>query len=244
MNHSDAVQEMATERYLLDELSPELRDAFEEHMFECQECAFDVRAGNVFLTEAKVQLPAITAAAMPESPRAATREARKPWWSIWTTAVFRPAFAVPAFAVLLAVLAFQNLSTIPSLRSAATEPRVMPWSSLRFGTRGAEPTIVQADRKQGAVILIDLPQQPAFPSYIVELYDPQGGRFFARTVPAPVPETSPGTSPANGGLGTLSLLIPGAGLQQGTYSLSLAGISPQGARTELGRHALDVHFNE
>ena len=45
---------MATERYLLDEMSPELREAFEEHMFECTECALDVRSGNVFLSEAKV----------------------------------------------------------------------------------------------------------------------------------------------------------------------------------------------
>ena len=29
MNHDEAVQEMATERYLLDELSPELKEAFE-----------------------------------------------------------------------------------------------------------------------------------------------------------------------------------------------------------------------
>jgi anti-sigma factor RsiW len=239
MNHDEAVQEMATERYLLDELSPELREAFEEHMFDCQECAFDVRAGNVFLTEAKVQLTAIVASEAvaqlrPEvNPKAspAPRQAKKSWWSFLTA----PAFAVPAFAMLLAVIAFQNVSTIPSLRSAATEPRVLPWSSLHMGTRGAEPTVVQADRKQGAVILIDLPQQPAYTSYAVDLYDPQGKRIWTRTVTA---------SQNDSGAGTLSLLIPGAGLEQGSYSLNLAGISPQGARTELGRRALDVHFNE
>ena len=113
MNHDEAVQEMATERYLLDELSPELREAFEEHMFDCQECAFDVRAGNVFLTEAKVQLPAIIASAAPvEQARPdlgrelgrEPRQSKKPWWSFITV----PAFAVPAFAMLLAVIAFQN----------------------------------------------------------------------------------------------------------------------------------------
>jgi anti-sigma factor RsiW len=237
MNHDEAVQEMATERYLLDELSPELREAFEEHMFDCQECAFDVRAGNVFLTEAKVQLPAIVAsAAAAESPRPETnrdpRPAKKPWWSFLTA----PAFAVPAFAMLLGVVAFQNVSTIPSLRSAATEPRMLPWSSLHMGTRGAEPTVVQADRKQGAVILIDLPQQPVYTSYAVDLYDPQGKRIWTQTVTA--------SSQNDGEAGTLSLVIPGAGLEQGSYALNLAGISPQGARTELGRRALDVHFNE
>jgi anti-sigma factor RsiW len=241
MNHDEAMQEMATERYLLDELSTELREAFEEHMFDCQECAFDVRAGNVFLTEAKVQLPAIVAsaeAAEPARPQAspdanpAPRKPKKPWWSFLAA----PAFAVPAFAMLLGVVAFQNVSTIPALRSAATQPRMLPWSSLHMGTRGAEPTVVQADRKQGAVILIDLPQQPVYTSYAVDLFDPQGKRIWTRTVVA--------SSQGDSGTGTFSLLIPGAGLEQGSYALNLAGISPQGARTELGRRSLDVHLDQ
>ena len=52
MNHSEALKEMAAERYLLDELSPEARDAFEEHMFDCPDCALDVRSGSAFIGEA------------------------------------------------------------------------------------------------------------------------------------------------------------------------------------------------
>lgn len=226
MNHEQAIQEMATERYLLDELTPELREAFEEHMFECPDCALDVRAGNVFLTEAKAQLPEIAAQApvRPQPARAdAAARSQKPWWSIFTM----PAFAAPVFAALLAVIAFQNLSTIPGLRSAATEPRIIPWSSLHADTRSSEATVVQADRKQGAVVLIDLPQQ-GYASYAVDLNDPQGKRLWTRTVTAP---------PA----GTLSLFIPGARLKEGSYTLNLAGISPQGERAELGLRALDIH---
>jgi anti-sigma factor RsiW len=226
MNHEEAIQEMATERYLLDELYPELRDAFEEHMFECPECALDVRAGNVFMSEAKAQLPELITRTAAEAARTEPARNRKPLWSFLTM----PAFAAPVFAALLAVVVFQNVSTIPSLRSATTEPRIIPWSSLHADTRGAEPTVVQADRKQGAVVLIDLPQH-GYTSYAVDLYDPEGRRLWTRTVA--VPQT-----------GTLSLLIPGAGLKEGSYSLNLAGISPQGARTELGRRVLDVHFSE
>jgi anti-sigma factor RsiW len=235
MNHDEAVQEMATERYLLDELSPEFREAFEEHMFECQECAFDVRSGNVFMNEAKVQLPEVITAAAPQV-RPATTEPKKPFWSFWAIPAFRPVFAVPTFAVLLGVIGFQNLFTIPSLHTAASQPRLVPWTSMHMGTRGAEPIAVQADRSRGAVVLIDLPRQSAYASYAVDLYDPQGRRIWTQAITVPAENDA--------GSGTLSLLIPGTGLQQGTYALNLAGISPQGARSELGRRALNVHFNE
>lgn len=226
MNHEQAIQELTTERYLLDELSPEQREAFEEHMFDCAECAFDVRAGNVFLTEAKEQLPQI-AAQKPaaETPRNQPVREKKSWWRVFAM----PALAAPAFAALLAVIAFQNFSTIPSLRSAATEPRIIAPSSLHADTRGGEPLVLQAERKQGVNVLIDIPQ--GYASYEIALTDPQGKRFWAATVAAP--ET-----------GTLSLTIPGAGLQQGAYILNLAGLSTQGARTELARRILEIHLNE
>jgi Putative zinc-finger len=227
MNHEQAIQEMATERYLLDELTPELRDAFEEHMFECTECALDVRAGNVFMTEAKVQLPQLAAEAAPARP--VVRE-KKPWWSFLTV----PAFAAPVFAALLAVVVFQNVSTIPSLRQAATEPRIMPWSSLHADTRGAEAITVQADRNHGAMVMIDIPQ--GYASFEVGLTDPQGKRTWTKTISASDASISPS--------GAFPLFIPGAWLKDGSYTLNLAGISPQGARTELGRRVLEVHLND
>src|SRR6266702_1859939 len=188
MNHEQAIQDMATERYLLDELTPELRDAFEEHMFECPECALDVRAGNVFMSEAKVQLPQIAVQTAVQASREPVPEPvrpKKPWWAFLTV----PAFAAPVFAALLAVVVFQNVSTIPALRSAATEPRIIPWSSLHADTRGAETTLVQADPNRGALVLIDVPQ--GYSSYEIALNDPQGKRFWSATVTAPQAGTLP-----------------------------------------------------
>ncbi len=232
MDHTEAVQEMATERYLLNELTPEVRDAFEEHMFDCQECAMDVRAGSVFLEEAKAQLPQITAPAAKKAPERERAANKKPWWTFWTM----PGFAAPVFAALLGVIAYQNIALIPGLRTAATEPLLLPWTSVHAGTRGAAPTLVTADRKQGAVVLIDLPQEASYASYAYDLSDPQGKQIWSQTVVA----NSQNESDAE----TLSLFIPGSGLKEGSYTLNLYGISPQGARTSIGRRSLDVHFRD
>lgn len=232
MDHSQAVQQMTAERYLLDELTPELRDAFEEHAFDCPDCANDLRAGVAFIDEAKTLLPELIAhSPAPGLPAPSRPAAKKPRWSFW----WHPAFAAPVFAALLAVIGFQNLATIPTLRLAATQPRLLPWVSVHAGTRGAGHTPVLADRKQGAVLLIELPQDSAYTSYAFELYDAHGKRFWSQSLPAP--------SENSGGDRTISLLIPAAGLQQESDALAIFGISP-GGRTEIDRHVFDIHFDE
>lgn len=49
MSHDEAVRSFAVEKYLLEELSVKSRDEFEEHLFDCQECALDLRVGATFL---------------------------------------------------------------------------------------------------------------------------------------------------------------------------------------------------
>src|ERR1035441_1684537 len=41
MDHDAVVRQNMTERYLLNELDPEARDEFEEHYFDCPDCAAD-----------------------------------------------------------------------------------------------------------------------------------------------------------------------------------------------------------
>ena len=49
MNHQQALEEHATERYLLGEMAPEERRAFEEHYLECPECLEAVTFGADFM---------------------------------------------------------------------------------------------------------------------------------------------------------------------------------------------------
>ena len=116
MEHNEAIEQMVAERYLLGELTAEQRDAFEEHAFDCPECSLDLRAGAAFIETAKVELPKLPTSAAPSMPELVRPVKKKLDWQSW----LRPAFAIPAFAALLAVVCYQNLSTIPSLRMAAT----------------------------------------------------------------------------------------------------------------------------
>jgi len=53
MDHNDALRQQAAEKYVLGELPQSLRNEFEEHFFECQECALDVKAAAGFVDNAR-----------------------------------------------------------------------------------------------------------------------------------------------------------------------------------------------
>ena len=223
---------MAVERYLLDELTPEERDAFEKHLFDCSECTLDLRAGAAFVTEARAQLSqmdkesAVTAAQTPATP--ASKKAK--WSFLW-----QPAFAVPAFAAMLGIIAWQNVSTIPSLRKAALEPRILHSNALHAGTRGSSHTTVLADRIGGLALTIALPQSSTYPSYSFELQDPSGRQVWSKKLTI--------SDVAAGGDGAVSLVVPGGGLTQGPYTFSIFGITPPSGRVEIDRRVLDVQFD-
>lgn len=228
MDHIEALQQMAAERYLLGELTPDTREAFEAHFFDCPECALDLRAGAAFQQEAKAQLPVLAAASPAPVPAKVT--ARRAWWLGW----LQPAFAAPAFAVLLLVVGYQNLVTYPALRASANQPRLLPWAPLHGATRGGGLTI-NADRSHGVALPVDLPQGvAAYASYSLDLYDPQGKLAWTGLAAAP------GNNAANDQ--RLSLVIPGAVLQSGAYTIAVSGVSAQGERTEIDKYVFNLHL--
>jgi len=234
MDHSEAIQQMISERYLLGELTPEMRDAFEEHLFDCPECALDLCAGTAFVEEAKAQLPELSRA-LPARGSGRAREPREKqaWWFHW----LQPAIALPVFASLLVVIGYQNLVTYPGLRATASQPQLLPWAPLHGATRGGAPQALKADSRHGVVLPVDLPPQPsqgAYTSYRFELYDPQGKLAWSSVVAAPADSEGDGQR--------LSLVIPGAMLRNGAYSLTVSGTGVRGDETTIDRYAFDLHL--
>lgn len=215
MNHDVVVRQKMTERYLLDELNPEQRDQFEEHLFDCPECALDVRAGAAFVEQSKT----ILAASMPETAavRAADPAPPKRGWFAW----LRPAFAVPALAALLVVVGYQNLVTYPRLQQALNQPQVLPWASVNLGTRGGIPTPIAASRAEGFNLFVNIPPDSRYQSYKLDLYNPAGKLEWSRTIAATSAEDA------------RSIYVPGANRQPGVYKLAVHGITSAGETSEL-----------
>jgi hypothetical protein len=233
MDHVEASKLMAAERYLLDELTPDAREAFEAHFFDCPECALDLRAGAAFVEESKAQLPELTRALpAPVTSRPGALKVKREWWSGW----LQPAFAAPVFATLLLVIGYQNLVTYPALRSSANQPRLLPWTPLHGATRGAALAIT-ADRSHGVALPVDLPPQPsmgAYASYSFDLFDPQGKLAW----------TGLAAASNSGDDQRLSLMIPGAMLKNGAYTIAVSGVAAQGERTEIEKFIVDLHISD
>jgi len=223
MDHDQAVRQKATERYLLDELDPELRDQFEEHLFDCQDCAMDVRAAAMFVEQSKAILgdtPVATTVKQPEITRT------KASWFAW----LRPAFAVPALALLLAVIGYQNFVTYPRLTAAANDPKIGPWASLNVSTRGSETKTIKVHPGEGFGLLINLPPEDGFASYAVDLYNPAGKLEWS----GPISKTTVDDG--------RQVYIPGQKLLPGTYTVAVRGINPAGQSQELSRQPIELQM--
>jgi hypothetical protein len=235
MDHNQAIEQLAAERYLLDELQPEAREAFEEHIFGCPECAFDLRAATAFVDEAKVQLPELRApVAAPPSSSANKARMKPARWLSW----LRPGFVVPAFAALLLAVGYQNLVTLPALRSQANQPRLLPMTAVHGATRGSMETTIAADHAHGVAIPIDLallPGSPAYTSYSVSLSDSQGKQVWSGDIVA---------QSVSEGSQRLLLAIPAALLRDGAYTVAVSGVGPLGERRPVDRYVFDVHFTD
>jgi hypothetical protein len=212
MNHDVVVRQKMTEKYLLDELDPEQRDEFEEHLFDCQDCANDVRAGAMFVEQSKI----ILAEESKRVPGPAPAPQPKGWFA-W----LRPVVAVPVMAVLLAVVGYQNLVTYPQLQASLNQPRVLPWASVNLGTRGGSPTPVTASPAEGFNLFVNIPPDSRFQSYRFDLYNPAGKLEWSRTIPAASAED------------TRSIYVPGASRDLGLYKLAVHGITSAGEISEL-----------
>lgn len=83
MSHEEALEMNAVELYVLKELTAEQETRFEEHYFDCQDCACGVAVEQALFVNGQ------------------PRPAQQKWWQLWA-----PRVLAPVTALLLSVVAF------------------------------------------------------------------------------------------------------------------------------------------
>jgi anti-sigma factor RsiW len=230
MDHSESIRLMAAEKYLLGELAPESREEFEEHFFDCQECALEVRAGAAFVEHSKVLLSEPIAVV---SARASTPARANPGWFAW----LRPAFVVPVMAALLAVVGYQNLVTYPKLKDETafvSRPQILASASLiNANTRGANKTVISARRGEAFLLFMDIPAETRFSSYVAELDGPTGSSEWSLTIPAEAAKE------------TVPIRVPADHRGAGMYTLVVRGVDSSGGKnSEVARYPFELQIQK
>ena len=217
MDHAEAVEGQVVEKYLLGELSAPQENEFADHFFDCQECANDLRMTSLFMDTTKTVL-ASDPVARPQSSKVG-----RGWW--------QPApYAIAASILLLALLLYQNVVTIPRLRSSSAPQELALFSLTGLGTRSAGSAVITPAPGKPFALLLDIPPHDNISEYRCQILSPGGS-------PAVSIDLSEDAIKK-----TIPLLIPPSVLKPGDYQFTISGrTKDEGSFAELERYPLQVN---
>lgn len=210
MNHSETIQLQAAVKYVLGELSPADHAAYEEHYFDCPECAADLKALAAFADNAREVLR--------QQQHEQLVAARVPAPSIWSR-FFHPIIAVPAFAALLLIIVFQNTVSIPNARLAASSPTAQLFVTSRvpkMAVTRAEEDLPKYSVRAGESLPLkfDFTPIPSADSYLCQLQDASGRTLLQLPVPGSFTNKE------------LNLVLPANLVHAGKYALLFTSAPP------------------
>jgi Putative zinc-finger len=255
MDHHEAIQRGAVEKYLLNQMSPAERDEFEEHYFDCPECAEDLRATAAFLDAAKKELKrgfdagSATKLDEPRLERPSGDERNSDNQSVDKKSLdkkrvdtrsrfgflWRPAFLSPVMGALLLVIMYQNAVVYPRLAAdaaASRSPEILaPVSLIGGNSRGAAIPSITLTRAQPLLLSLDIPTAERFSAYTCVLVAPSGAIVWRVPVSAEQAKD------------TVSIRIPAGDWRSGEYRLIVQGHSPSPEQepAELARYRFTLN---
>jgi hypothetical protein len=224
MNHQEAENTKATERYLLREMTNEERMAFEDHYLDCAQCLEAVTFGADFLDsghELAEEMGVQQSAALPWYRRmfSALRPLLKP----------APAIALTAAVALAAFSAYQQKritnqqNLIADLKAPSQEFRYVVSGAQRRGSNA-----IVLSRNERLSLLINFVPKHEFTSYRAEITGP--GLPTAYSVPVAVTEQDY----------SVMVSLPAAVLTGGEYQVNFLGRVEGGEETKLVSNSFEV----
>src|SRR5215212_3429431 len=154
MEHQNAIETLATERYLLGEMNENEINEFEEHYFGCRECADAVRNGTTFFDSGKSVVHQVVPV-----PRT--------WIPRWVPNV---AAAIVAFVIGYGIRPPVPI-TVANIQELSSQSRAE-----------ATENVVAQHRGKPTVLLFDIWSDTPYPAYRCELIDRSGKELAARDV--------------------------------------------------------------
>jgi hypothetical protein len=228
MVHNEAVELQAAVKYVLGELSENQRQEYEEHYFDCEECALDLKAAAAFVDTSRE----VFRRGAEKSPDWESAAVRSRWFG-W----LRPAFAVPVFAALLLVVAYQNVVTIPKAKEEAARGSAQvfrtSFSLQMANVRGEEEVRAQVPKNESFGLKFDFTPSRKFASYIGQLQDTAGRSLLEVSIPGSLTNKE------------TELVVPAGLLQPGKYALVFTGdpgSTGQTGKDEVLRLEFSVEF--
>lgn len=210
MDHQEAIRQGAVERYLLNELPPPQRAEFEEHFFDCRDCAADLRMTARFLDTARSELARGTIGGT------ALRTLKRAWLEIF----WKPAVLAPVFALLLAVIVYQNGVVLPRFNAEIVQLRqpgvTSAISLIGANSRDGVTPTASGSASQPVLLSLDIPATQEYSSYECVLVDRSGSVVWR--LPVSVAQAQD----------TVSISVPAGNLRPGDYTLLVEGLASRG----------------
>jgi hypothetical protein len=182
VTHQEAVDTLASERYLLDDMPGQERLAFEDHFFSCEVCAGDLRSAAAMLEGAKSGFAARSAPArVLAMPGRHESIGRRSWYR-------SAALPWAAAATLACVTVYQSVRVGPALRSDASPTAIAP-VALRPASRGAESVVILDPDARMVSVALDINDSPPGAALTYDLATAEGRPIASGRAAAPAPGT-------------------------------------------------------
>jgi hypothetical protein len=228
MNHQEAENTKATERYLLREMTNEERMAFEDHYLDCAQCLEAVTFGADFLDSGHEMA----------EEKGVQQLAAVPWYDRMFSALRpmlkpAPAIALTAAVALAAFSAYQQKritnqqNLIADLKAPSQEFRYVVSGAQRRGSNA-----IVLSRNERLSLLINFVPKHEFTSYRAEITGP--GLPTGYSVPVAVTEQDY----------SVMVSLPAAVLTGGEYQVNFLGRVEGGEETKLVSNSFEVKLKD
>jgi hypothetical protein len=227
MDHAEAMQMRAVERYMLADLSVSEVEDFERHFFDCPQCSEELRTLSILRENARAVFmephssPSISS--VPVSPQPVTPpKSGRTGWRFWSP-MLAPALALLIAAVYVGYLAGERKTG---------EPQSVNAYPLYAASRGAETVVAPPAGSQFFILYMDRTWDRDFGSYRAVVRD--DGSAGSERLSMALPASEPGRA--------IQVLFPAHALPSGRYVLTILGKDKSGQESKAADYSFTLRF--